>query len=406
MTSTSKTIVLSVRDNDHCKRLADPVNRATFHLETLLPFTEAVKLERGNANVRPASEGRKPFKEMVKTVTNEPEIFHLKNRGITYLCDRFEFDNAAKKVTVHIPNSSTIATEEDLTPRFGIADGGHTFSVIEKTVEGLDSFKQGEGWTEPFVRVHFLSGEGSNAANIEGIVEALNTSSQVQQYTLDEFQNKFDPLKVALTSAGFSIDLVAFRENEEKEWHVIEIIQRMACFLKDRWQETHPASMYKSKNKALELFTNDSTQAEFARLFDVLYDVITLPELIQSRLSLGLAGGRVGKVRGVKPLKAHTFRKGTKFPYKHEMDMAILLPMASAFRELLQLKGERYVWRIRPEEVFMECAERLYNALLKASKKVRIISHLGTDMEYWGDCAQIVMRTQTTMLEQRIDAKS
>src|SRR5438046_1933989 len=125
MTSTSKTIVLSIRDNDHCKRLADPINRATFHLETLLPFTEAVKLERGNANVRPASEVKKPFKEMLKTVSDEPETFHLKNRGITYLCDRFEFDNSLKQVSVHIPWSNP-AGEDDSGPKFGIADGGHT----------------------------------------------------------------------------------------------------------------------------------------------------------------------------------------------------------------------------------------------------------------------------------------
>lgn len=47
------------------------------------------------------------------------------------------------------------------------------------------------------------------------------------------------------------------RENEDKEWDIREIIQRMACFLKDRWRSTQPASMYKSKGKALDLFTND-----------------------------------------------------------------------------------------------------------------------------------------------------
>jgi hypothetical protein len=41
------------------------------HLEAFFPFTEAVKLEKGNANLRPPSETKKPFQDMVATVTVE-----------------------------------------------------------------------------------------------------------------------------------------------------------------------------------------------------------------------------------------------------------------------------------------------------------------------------------------------
>jgi len=95
-----------------------------------------------------------------------------------------------------------------------------------------------------------------------------NTSSQVQQYTIDEYKNKFEELKEALANTGFDVDLIAFRENEdEQEWDVREIVQRMACFLKDRWRTTQPASMYRSKGKALDLYTNESSRDEFRRLF-------------------------------------------------------------------------------------------------------------------------------------------
>src|SRR6266516_3838406 len=120
-----KTFLLSVRDNEHCKRLSDPITRSIFHLEALLPFSEAAKLERGNANVRPASEIKRPYKDMLKTVDEKPETFHLKNRGITYLCDRFEFENSMKRITVHIPNVPPDRCDDDTSPPFGIADGGH-----------------------------------------------------------------------------------------------------------------------------------------------------------------------------------------------------------------------------------------------------------------------------------------
>jgi hypothetical protein len=84
--------------------------------------------------------------------------------------------------------------------------------------------------------------------------------------------------------------------------------------------------------------------------------------------------------------------------------MAALLPMAAAFRELLQLKGGRYVWRVPKEAAFERCAESLYKALVARSRHIKSTSQLGSDMEYWGTCAQIVMRTQTTMIEERLAA--
>ena len=68
----TKVVELSLIDNDHCKRLKDPSSSGRFHLETWLPFSEAAKLDKGNANVRPASERKKPFKDMVETVENDP----------------------------------------------------------------------------------------------------------------------------------------------------------------------------------------------------------------------------------------------------------------------------------------------------------------------------------------------
>jgi hypothetical protein len=150
----------------------------------------------------------------------------------------------------------------------------------------LEELRQSEGWSEPFVRVHLMSGEIVQDA-VSEIVEALNTSSQVQAYTLDEYQGKFDELKEALKESGFDTSLIAFRENESKEWHVIEIIQRLACFLKERWQEVPPTSMYKSKTKALGLYVNEASSVEFRRLYSVINEVVTLPEYIQHQLSQG-----------------------------------------------------------------------------------------------------------------------
>jgi len=364
-----------------------------------------VKLEKGNANLRPPSEKKKPFQEMIATVEDDPASFHKKNRGITYLCEKFEFDNSKRRLLVSIPvldaatntNGSDVG-EDDL--RFGIADGGHTYEVIRQTVDRMNELKELEDWTEPFVRVHFLAGESVASGEIDQIVEALNTSSQVQQYTLDEYQNKFDELKKALSDSGFDINLVAFRENEEKEWDIREIVQRMACFLKDRWKFTQPTSMYRSKGKALDLFTNDTTRPEFEKLYGVIREVITLPEFVQSQFSRGSAtqGKRFGGLRAVKTLKKSQTRPGANYVTDHLMDLGASLPIAAAFRELLELSGDRYVWKVRPEVVFSKCGEELYKVLASKSRTAKSVNSLGSDTELWTQAVNIVLRTKDEML--------
>jgi len=401
----TRTIEVFSRDNDHCKRLKDPTTANLYHLEAFLPFTEAVKLEKGNANLRPPSELKKPFQDMIASVEDDPASFHKKNRGITYLCDKFEFDNAKKRLQVNVPalqpstNGADINEDE---PRFGIADGGHTYEVIRQTVDRLNELKELDGWTEPFVRVHFLAGEAVVSGEIDQIVEALNTSSQVQQYTLDEYQNKFDKLKTALSDAGFDISLIAFRENEDKEWDIREIVQRMACFLKDRWKFTQPTSMYRSKGKALDLFTNDATGPEFEKLYGVIRDVITLPEFVQSQFSRGSAtqGKRFGGLRAVKTLKKPQTRPGTDYPTDHLMDLGASLPIAAAFRELLELKGDKYVWKVQPAAIFNTCGEELYKVLASKSRTAKSVNSLGSDTELWTQAVNILLRAKDEILSE------
>src|SRR5206468_1430156 len=276
---------------------------------------------------------KKPFRDMVETVDSDPASFHLKNRGITYLCDRFEYDNAKKLIRITIPDFGDNDDVDGNDPRFGIADGGHTYEVIRQTVARLNELSEQDGWKEPFVRVHFLAGGSIGSGEVEQVVEALNTSSQVQQYTLDEYQNRFEELKSALRESGFDVSLVAFRENEDKEWDVREIVQRMACFIKERWKTVQPTGMYRSKGRALDLFTSDDTREEFRKLYAVITEVITLPEFIQAEFGRGEAikGKRFGGLRAVRTLKAPYVRPGTSYETDHLMDLAASLPLAAAF---------------------------------------------------------------------------
>jgi hypothetical protein len=385
----SRTIELSMTE-DFGRRLKDPANNTIYHFETFLPFTEAVKLQRGNANVRPPKENS-PFKEMMVSVQDNPQFFHLKNRGITYLCEKFQYDNQARKLLVTVPSVPKSKLDEDNGPRFGIADGGHTFKVVEDVVGDIDTYRQIEDWIEPFVRVHFMASESDFEDIDDEVVEALNTSVQVKRFTLEEYRGKFDELKDALTDARFDISQVAFRENEDKPWQVTEIIQRLACFLKDRWKIIPPSSMYRSKDKALQLFINDEA-GEFKKLYPIIREVVTFPEFIQMSLPENVEGRKLGNVKGVKKQQKQFRRECTDYLSLYRMDGAIVLPMASAFRSLLVARGtDGYRWKANPYDVFKHCADSLYEVLLGRVRRVKSASQLAADQEYWISCEKVVM---------------
>jgi predicted RNase H-like HicB family nuclease/predicted RNA binding protein YcfA (HicA-like mRNA interferase family) len=71
-----------------------------------------------------------------------------------------------------------------------------------------------------------------------------------------------------------------------------------------------------------------------------------MPEFVQCQFNHATGKGRrFGKMRLVKLLKEAKTFPGTNYPTEHQMDLAASLPIAARFRELLELKGDRYYWR-------------------------------------------------------------
>lgn len=382
----SKVISLCV-SKDACHSHQDPFNPRITHVTTLLPFREAVKLERGNANVRNPME-KKPLRDMLNTIKDSPQRFHRQNLGITYLCERVGLDRTKSELQLVIPENPKRA-------RFGVVNGGHTLEAIQRAVEENKDVKA-------YVKVHIQAEEEENNEEVASIVQSLNTSTPVQAHTFYEYQNKYEDLKRALKAQDFDLSLIAFREGETgKEWEVREIIQRMSVYLK-RWKSLQPASMYKSKGKALELFVSESSHHEFVELYDVLVDILTLPEYIQSQFSTGkvLRGRKPGKLRCAKLVKQFV-RPGTPYISEHQIDLAGTLPIAAAFRKLLSFNEStgRLEWKYSYKEVFEAKAPELYDILSKHSAKARTSSQLGSDAEFWAACSDCIMGQLLSMGE-------
>jgi hypothetical protein len=361
--------------------------------------------------VRAPKENSKPFKKMIETVEQNPQAFHIKNRDITFICESFELAQQATNGTRQLNIALSDDAENDYLDKeisdarkVGIADGGHTFAVISNTVQRLEDLKLLEGWTEPFVRVRFIT---SKAAFVipEEMVEALNTSTQVKEHTMDEYRNEFQPLKDVFVASGFDLKNISFRENDSGAWDIRDILQRLGCFLKDK-QNLGPQP-YKSKQKALKLYIDPKTREEFLALSDVMKDVAFLPEYIEAQFSSKenmKTRNRFGGLRVVKPLKEDHVYPGINLRTRHRLDLAATLPLAGAFRELLQTNpstGKQF-WIVDWKEAFKRTADELYRSLINNLASASPIASLGSDPAYWLTATSVILRVKSEMLQERL----
>jgi hypothetical protein len=237
------------------------------------------------------------------------------------------------------------------------------------------------------------------------MVEALNTSTQVKEHTMDEYRNEFQPLKDILTGSGFDIKHISFRENDAGSWDIREILQRLGCFLKDK-QNLGP-QLYKSKQKALKLYIDPKTREDFLALSDVMLDIAFLPEYIEAQFSSKenmKNRNRFGGLRVVKPLKEDHTYPGINLKTRHRLDLAATLPLAGAFRELLQTDpntGKQF-WIVDWKEAFKRTADELYRALTNNLATVSPIASLGSDAAYWTTASNVILRVKSEMLQERI----
>lgn len=169
-----------VRENSF-RKLDDPFNSKSkkflFYVK-VSDVPEGIPMATNPRDQRLTSGVAQAIKESLES---NDGYFHLKNRGIVLSAKSCTYNNKTKEVTINF-------TDETL---HGNIDGGHTYKIIcEHQNEALDQFVQFEVMTG----VEDI---------IERLAEARNTSVQVDEKSMAELQQKFDPIKEGLEGMPF-----------------------------------------------------------------------------------------------------------------------------------------------------------------------------------------------------------
>lgn len=298
-------------------------------------------------------------KQLIKAVTGPDDTnFDINNRGIVITAKSLKFDTHTNFVTLDLGDDIT---------RYGILDGGHTYTAIIENVDKLSND------INKYVKLEIIVGESVDAS---ALADARNTSAQVSDIALFELDDKFDFIKEAIKNEPYSND-IAYKDNDNREIRIAELLKLMFSFNIKRFPDdsSAPVSAYSGKAAVFRDYKKEFEEKEKGNTRENIYELLSphlhkmvqLYELIQKELPEKYQEfkeeegkkGNFGKVRGVEG--SGTFKTDfNQHKINYQISVGYLLPIFGAFRALLKINDSGSIeWEFDPLEVWNKAGTRL-----------------------------------------------
>jgi hypothetical protein len=324
-------------------------------------------------------------KQIRKTLDEKPQEFIFRNRGITVIASRVEYDNRVNEIRVEFEDKSSN----------GVLDGGHTLMNILQYIENT------QDPAEAYVRIEFLEGI-KNIDDAVDIVDARNRSTAVKVAAFENLLGHFDPLKAALSKQPYA-EKIAYKENElsedetRKEVPIEEILAYVLCFdAEDFDHNNHPVIAYSGKATVVKYYEKNVEQMkkyfalapEILQLKDAIY--VDIPQIWNENGNNG-EGGRMGRVRGVKMVTEKTLPFSGK-KTRHSLPSGFIFPALAAFRALVKVVDGKAQWRDDPMRVYESLKTDLVKRVVESAIRDGNPNDTGKNVDLWGVCYSMVER--------------
>lgn len=310
-------------------------------------------------------------KQIEESLLSNDGDFHIKNRGIVISAAKVEYDSKTSIMKLML--------DDDY--EHGNIDGGHSYKIaLKHKNKNLNQYLQ----FEIMVGVEDI---------IEPLAAARNTSVQVDDKSLAELSNKFDPIKDAIVGMPF-YNRIAFKQNQQLAPRVQmidarEIVAILTMFNRGVYSESHhPTHTYSSKAKVLDEYLKDPDY--FERFSNIATDIFDLYDQIERDFSeaYNATGGRYGarKYSGYKDGKVVAKAKFSQADLIYRVPDGLLYPIAGAFRALVKLdeKTVKYEWKKDPFYVYEGLREQLASKIMKYTDAIgNNPNAVGKDANAW-----------------------
>lgn len=318
-------------------------------------FTQAPTIPRElwdwrEVNPREVNRRSSVYKAIARTLVEEPERFHERNRGITIVADDVVFDDKRQEVVLTLHD----------TKLNGVVDGAHTLDAI------LEAQKQPpeNGWPA-YVFIKAITGvEGDQIAEIAG---GLNTSQQVDLKSLENLREHFDQLQRVLADQSFG-ESIAYKMNEDKPVDVREVLYYLAVFDCSTYDDKkHPVALFGRKEGIVRRFAEQAADPGNGDSFKIL--ISKAPEILRLRdkiekLALEQPVGRYKVNRGTRVRSASNRENQLVFlneTVNGKIPLGWIMPMLAGFRANVQWNKPKgsFSWKVPVDQLLDSCIERL-----------------------------------------------
>jgi hypothetical protein len=380
------------------KRIPDPHETRRWCYVGTIPALEGVKLLRGTANPRMGNLKSKVAEDIRNTIQNEPQEFHLYNRGMIVSAPEANFDTDNKTLTLENP------TVENASVLWGILDGGHTFDVLNEQAQVAAGDGSGasslaalkDTWIDVKIRVGLTKEEVITAA------AANNTSVQLRPWTLANYRGQLALVKQMVVKEMPDLaDDIAFKENEtnegtgeERYWDVLDVLQRMTLLNTVLYPgfdpSKHPLVAYSSKSRVLDLYLDDPNK--YKAMSQIVGSAFRMPAIVEAKLSqLSKVHGNLAFVTRAKSGEVDPALKGHSTSIrKFRLSDAVLFPIVAALRPLIEMDGGKLQWTVDENQFVDDHIGALYDTFHsfykdEVSDKTNkgSLSGMGKDARLW-----------------------
>ena len=325
-------------------------------------------------------------KKIKDSLIEQPEAFIFRNRGLTVIADKVDFNTQSNVVTLELTDPKI----------HGLLDGGHTYRVIQNeltnTIDGREDLKNA------YVRIELL--DGFNDLNdVVDIVDARNRSAQVKEQSLEELRSHFETIKETLKNQPYA-NRIAYKEIElledgsKKDIDIKDILSYLVCFDAESFSDTkHPISAYSAKASALRHYSEK--REEMAKYTALLPKILQLVDTIKQDVpkAYNAQGGRWGGLQGI--ITEKESKKRVELPFingesEYQTPSGFIYPILAAFRSLVNVEKNKVTWKSDPVDLFEEVKAMLAEAIGEQAIEFRNPNKLGKDSATWRLCYALV----------------
>lgn len=304
-------------------------------------------------------------KKIKDSLINPQEYnFYLLNRGLLLSAKDVTYNNYSNEITI-------VFEDFDV---HGNVDGGHTYKTILENRNVLNSGEQ-------FVKIEILTG----IENIfQNLAAARNTSTQVEDKSIAELENRFEIIKNTISSESFA-NRVFFKENDSGDIDVTDILAILNMFNVDRYNnmEVFPITSYSGKKKCIDYYIKshkefgDSLQNPYVKMKPIMIDIFKLYDEIESKMNIFYKkknpNGRYGSIKGTIVPKNNALLT-SKF-YQTSMEFGsptgFIYPILGSFRALIDINSNgEYYWKMNPFEVLNSIGGDLVETTVERSRSL------------------------------------